>query len=259
MRRGAGGAACLAAAMAVTGGGKVSAQLPWEAGRWRIQAQESRIEEYLGREALFIRGGTAWLDGVSFRDGVVEFDMAASDAVGFHGLRFRAVDDRNHEHVYLRPHLSGRADATQYNPIFNGVSAWQLYADERYVLPVELPPDRWIHVRVAIRGKRMETCVDGGEPLVYPDLVREPVAGPIGLNSSAGPARFANVVVRPDADPGFTGGSGAAAVEAERVWWRAGASRTRSRRLRSTAPSACGSRWCGNARGRRRAPTRAGS
>ncbi len=197
-----------------TGPGNVEAQLPWDTTRWEVQAQESRVETYLGREALYLQGGTAWLREVELRDGVVEFDVAATEAQGFHGVRFRAVDRLNHEHIYLRPHLSEKSDAVQYNPIYNGVSGWQLYSDARYALPVRITPDRWVHVRLAVQGRRAEMTVDGAL-LVFPELVRDPVSGRVGLNSSAAAARFANVVVRPGADPGFGADEGAPAVEPE--------------------------------------------
>lgn len=192
----------------------VKAQVPFDTTKWEIQAQESRVEAYLGRDALYLRGGTAWLKDVELRDGVVEFDVAATDAQGFQGVRFRAVDRLNHEHIYLRPHLSGKPDAVQYNPIYNGLSGWQLYSDPRYALPVKITPDRWVHVRLAVEGRRAEMTVDG-ELLVFPSLVRDPVSGRVGLTSSAAAARFANVVVRPGADPGFGSDEGAPVVDPE--------------------------------------------
>jgi hypothetical protein len=193
----------------------LAAQIPWDESRWEVQAQESRVENYLGREGLFLRGGNAWLKGVDFEDGVIEYDMAATSETGFHGLRFRAVGRFDSEHVYLRPHLSGLPDAVQYNPIFHGISSWQIYADARYVLPATITPERWVHVRVAVQGQRMEMTIDG-ELLVFPDLIRESASGEVALNSSgAGGVRCANVVVRPGADPEFVGTQGAQGVEPE--------------------------------------------
>ena len=174
----------------------VAGQIPWEEDGWRVQAQDARVETYMGREALFLRGGTAWLDGAVLRDGVVEFDLAASPAQGFHGVRFRAEEPRTHEHIYLRPHLSGLPDATQYNPVIQGVSSWQLYHGPPYTLPLEIPADRWIRVQLAVLDGRAQLRVDGGEPRHYTALVRPPVAGALGLTSSGAGAWFANVVVR---------------------------------------------------------------
>ena len=192
----------------------VWSQLSWDRDAWRIRAADARLEHHMGRDALFLESGTAWMDGASFVDGVIEFDMATSGAQGFHGVRFRASDDGNHEHIYVRPHLSGKPDAAQYNPVYNGVSSWQIFADARYVQPLVIPSDRWVHVRVGVRGRRAEVSLDGGEPIVFPHLIREPTAGPVGVDSSGAPAWFANVQVRPGVDPGFTGGDGAPAPAA---------------------------------------------
>lgn len=215
-------AAGWALAVVGLGVGSLEAQIPWDESMWDVEARESRVETYQGREALYLRAGNAWLQGVEFQDGVIEFDVAAPAAQGFHGLRFRAVDRFNHEHVYLRPHLSGKPDAVQYNPIFNGVSGWQMYSDPRYALPATITPDRWVRVRVGVRGRRMEMTIDG-EPLVFPDLVRDPVSGGVALNSSTSEARFANFVIRPGADPGFSDEPGAPEVPPEPgtvVRWR---------------------------------------
>ena len=96
--------------------------------RWRVQAKESRVERYQGRDSLFLSFGTAWLEGVSFQDGTVEFDVAMPPEAGFHGLIFRAQDDKNYENFYLRPHFSEKPDATQYQPVFNGDDGWQIYS-----------------------------------------------------------------------------------------------------------------------------------
>jgi len=118
----------------------VAGQLAWDESQWEVQAQESRVEEFLGREALYVRGGNVWLRNADFPDGTIEFDISATAERGFNGLRFRAVDRFNHEHVYMRPHLSGKPDAVQYTPVFDAVSAWQLYSDPRFVLPAVLTP-----------------------------------------------------------------------------------------------------------------------
>lgn len=179
--------------------------------RWRIDAADSRIETYRGRRALVLRNGKAWLDGVDLRDGAVEFDLAASAEQGFDGLVFRARDHDTYEHVYLRPHLSGKPDAVQYTPVFHGLSGWQIYSDPRFVLPAEIPVDQWVHVRIAFRGSRLEVTV-GDRTLVFPDLVLPAEPGGIGLASSAAPGRFANLVVTPG-EPSMSDAPGAEAPE----------------------------------------------
>lgn len=183
---------------------ELAAQVSWDDPALRIEAAESRVEEYLGREALVLQNGIAWLHDVRLLNGVVEFDLAVEPTLGFHGLAFRATDDANYEHVYLRPHLSGRPDAVQYTPVFHGVSGWQIHAGPRYALPAEVPAGRWIHVRLVVRGGVAELSVDG-ERLLFPGLVRAPAPGRIGLTASGALARFANLVVRPDVVPTIEG------------------------------------------------------
>jgi hypothetical protein len=108
---------CAAALLAVgsTCPQRAAAQQPWHREEWRIVAQASRVEQYLGREALVLQGGTAWLDGTDMRDGTVEFDVAMPDTMSFHGLAFRARDDANYEHVGC-----GAGAQTSHCEIMNG-------------------------------------------------------------------------------------------------------------------------------------------
>lgn len=180
-----------------------AATVPWE-GTWRLQAAEASVELHQGREALKLRNGAAWLADADFRDGVIRFELNAGDDLGFYGVAFRAVDDTNHEHVYVRPFLSDKPDATQYTPVFHGVSGWQLYADERFAGALPIATHRWVHVELRIADARAELYVDG-ERVVFPALQRAPVAGAVGITASLAPARFANVSVshdRPALDAG---------------------------------------------------------
>jgi hypothetical protein len=163
---------------------------------WRLDAKDPKFESYLGRDSLLING-SAWFDAANFRDGVISFDVAASAVPGFHGVAFRAVDDNNFEHFYLRYHHSGDPDATQYQPVYNNVTSWQIYSGPRYSQAVNIAPDRWVHVELRIKGSRMEALIDG-QRLVFPDLVRPAVAGAVALVAGGpNPARYTNVEVRP--------------------------------------------------------------
>jgi hypothetical protein len=194
-------AVCVAAAAPAIGAS-------WEDAGWRIEAKQWKTERYLGRDSLLLDSGTAWLDNAAFQDGVIELDVAASADFGFHGIAFRAQDHDNYEHFYLRSHLSGKPDATQYTPVYNGDSGWQIYASPRFAQPAEIVPDRWVHVRMVVRGTRLEASVDG-KTLVFPQLLRPSNAGGIGLTASLSAAHFANVVIRRGDTPAPEGGEGA--------------------------------------------------
>jgi len=102
-----------AAFLAVFHPATVRAQQPFDSSAWDISATESRVESYRGRNSLLLREGAAWLKGSSF---------AFSNTVAFPGIAFRAVTRTDYEFFYLRASLSGKPDATQYTPVFHGLS-----------------------------------------------------------------------------------------------------------------------------------------
>jgi hypothetical protein len=185
-----------------------TSQAAWPDGNWKIDAEESKRERYLGRDSLLLKNGEVWLDDAGFQDGVIEFDLAAPPTQGFHGLAFRARDRENYEHLYVRPHQSSNPDATQYTPVFNNVSGWQIYTGPRYSLPLSVPSERWVHVRVVVRGRRLELSVDG-ETVVFPETINAPIAGGVAITSGNSPAHFANVVIHKGELPPAEGGAGA--------------------------------------------------
>ena len=147
---------------------------------WRFEAEEHRVEEHLGRESLYLRGGTALAEGVLLEHGVFAFDMAYPPGRDFPGGIFRAVDHGNYETFFVRPHQSGNPDATQYTPVFNDVMAWQLYHGEPFQVPLELPCDEWVRLRIAFAGGQAEITVADHPSIVVP-LKRDLVAGKVGL------------------------------------------------------------------------------
>ena len=147
---------------------------------WDFAAAEHRVEEHLGRESLYLRGGTAIAEGVSLAHGVFELEMAFPRGRDFHGGLFRALDHRSHEAFFVRPHQSGNPDATQYTPVFNGLMGWQLYHGEPFQVSLELPCDEWLRLRLAFAGGRAEISVGDAPPIVVP-LKRGVAAGSVGL------------------------------------------------------------------------------
>ena len=83
----------------------------------------------------------------------------------------------------MRPHQSGNPDSVQYSPVFNGVSAWQLYHGAGFWNPVELPIERWFTLRVCFARDRGEAYIDDLEtPALVFARQRVPLApGEIGI------------------------------------------------------------------------------
>jgi hypothetical protein len=169
-------------------------EYPFDSETWKFTAAESDIVDYLGEQAVRIRGGYATINDLELQDGVIDFDIAVSSERGFSGVIFRAQDLANYEHFYIRPHQSGKPDANQYTPVFNGVSAWQLYHGEDYAAPTNYKFDEWMHIRVVFAGDQADVFIDSDEPTLHiKDLRRDLTQGGIGFGSgNFAAAHFAN-------------------------------------------------------------------
>lgn len=152
---------------------------------WEIEAKESKFVEHLGRRSLYLKGGVAAVKGSQFTNGIIEFDVAFTEERGFMGAAWRIQDFENYEEFYIRPHQSGNPDANQYQPVFNGVAAWQLYYGEGYGAPVKYDFNQWIHVRIAVSGSQAEIYIkDMNAPALFvSELKREVKQGRVGLSA----------------------------------------------------------------------------
>jgi len=183
-------------------------------GRTWTTPPDAVVEQYLGREALRLRNGAAILTGSELQDGVIEYDVATTGHRSFVGVAFRLRQSPRveYEHFYLRPHQSGRFDASQYTPEINGLAAWQLYPE--YNAPVDIPSDEWIHVRLVVSGRHMEAWVgDAAEPVQVVDDLRLDVGpGAVALTSNfpeaasldIHPTAYSNFRITPSASPAVT-------------------------------------------------------
>lgn len=170
--------------------------VPFDSPRWKIEAKEHRVEEYRGKPSLFLKDGNAVLDGVSLRDGVVDFDIAFRHAQGFSGVWFRVEDAQNYELFYLRQHLSGKPDANQYTPVIHNLWGWQIYTGPRYCAPTVYPDGEWFHVKLSFAGTRGEVEI-GNEVIAIPELKRAARDGALGLFAANAGAYFANFEFHP--------------------------------------------------------------
>ena len=195
-----------AAMKALTGEDMVAIESPeaisLDDERWSIEASESERLVYLGQDSLKLLGGSAILGETDIENGIVEFDLAVTGERGFAGLIFRVQDANNYEHFYIRPHQSGKPDANQYTPVYNNVSAWQLYHGPEFATALDYRTDEWMHVKVVFAGKSADIYIDSEEPVLrVRNLKRDVAAGGIGINAANfAPAWFANFTVAKLAD-----------------------------------------------------------
>ena len=160
-----------------------SEPIPFDSPRWHIAAEENRIEEYKGKTSLVLRGGLALVEDAEFTDGVIEYFCAFPEGRAFVGATWRVQDAANREEFYIRSHQSGNPDANQYTPVFNGLSAWQLYHGEGFGAPVSYEFDTWFPVKIVVSGDEAEVYIgDLEKPALFiDDLKREAASGAVGL------------------------------------------------------------------------------
>jgi hypothetical protein len=185
--------------------------LPFSDGGWKLSG-DARIETYLGRRALRMRTGGAIRRDIALRDGTVDFDIAVTTHRTFSSFFLREVSEGEAEEFYIRTHKSELPDAIQYNPVWRGVSNWQLYHGPGYTARALFPREQWFHVRIVLKGTRAALVVgDTREPqLLVPRLRRDPVEGYLefasfspsgGAPEGVYTTSFSNVQVRPGETP----------------------------------------------------------
>ncbi len=160
--------AAVAELLEPAGSASVQQEVEFSGLRWTLNG-DVVLEEVDGRPALRMRNGSAQIVDFEFENGTIEYDMRTTGQRSFAGVVFRA-EGSDREHFYLRPHNTGRFDAMQYTPVFNGNSAWQLYPE--FNASLEIPTDRWIHVKLVVAGPKLEAYIDGEKTstLSVPDM-----------------------------------------------------------------------------------------
>ena len=195
-------------ALAVLGASTARAQAPRQVAappdtvHWRLEGRAS-VAEHQGRPCLRVDGGAATLKDFRLRDGVVDVDVSTPATRGFFGIQFRVDEEAgNGEWVYLRQHKSGLPDAMQYTPIFSAGLNWQIYSGPGFTGAVEIPRDRWFHLRLEVAGAQARLWVDDKpEPvLVMNDLKTGLREGVLALAVLTGETYFSNIRIRETAD-----------------------------------------------------------
>lgn len=152
--------------------------------------------------------GVAWLKGIQFSEGTIEFDIRGEDVKqhSFVGIAFHGVDNATFDAVYLRPfnfkaeNPVAKSHGIQYIslPDFPWRTLREQFPDkyENTVLP-EPDPNAWHRFKIVIEGNTVSTFIDGNS---QPNLVVEKVTstkiGKLGFyvaDTSGGD--FANIVI----------------------------------------------------------------
>lgn len=178
---------------------------------WTTRGDSIRVEQFDGRTVLSMRNGFAWRRDLKFGDGTIDVDVMTTTARSFVYLLFRMQSDSTYEDFYLRPHKSNAPDALQYAPVYQGSSAWQLYHGENGTAAANIPPGKWNHLRIVLKGRQAAFFLNDTitPAMVVARLGHAPRAGylalrtflPAGVAVSDPVARYANLRLRPDHVP----------------------------------------------------------
>jgi hypothetical protein len=181
-------------------------KIPMTENRWTTTAGAVNFIEFKGKPSIelkegnyaqHIRSGAALLNGLTFRNGTIEYDVAATTDMGA-GLAFRRADQDNYELFYLRPRpkCEQAPDCVQYAPQTHGVLLWDMFP--QYQGPAPLRMGEWNHIKLVVSGQRMNVFVNGASAPSLKIGRLEADIGSGGLELQ-GPGIFANLVVTPDA------------------------------------------------------------
>jgi hypothetical protein len=170
---------------------------------WKLK-NNSIKEVYKGNDCLNTSDGDATPLGLSFKNGIIEYDICIQPGRGFAGVRFHEDGKGNAEDFYIRKHQSGNPDAMQYTPVYNGNAGWQLYYGDGYSAAKKFVFDEWFKIRVVIAGTKGEVYIENMDTpiLVIHELKRGEQDGGITFY---GPARFANVKITKTDSPVLKG------------------------------------------------------
>ncbi len=152
--------------------------------------------------------GIAFLPGIEFSNGTMEFDVRGKDVAqqSFVGVAFHGVDASAYDAVYFRPFNfrapdpGSRSHAVQYHSL--PTNTWQkLRAEqpgkyEQAVNPVP-DPNAWFHARVVVANPKVSVFVGNAkDPCLVVDALNDRKTGLVGLwvgNNSGGD--FANFTI----------------------------------------------------------------
>lgn len=150
--------------------------------------------------------GVAWLKGVDFTNGTIEFDVRGEDVKNhsFVGLAFHGKDNATYDAIYLRPFRFKdqseelRSHGLQYIslPDFPWRTLREKFPNKfEHAVDPAPDPNSWVRIRLVVDGSRVTTYVNGIKQLDV-EKVTNVATGSIGFyvaDTSGGD--FANITI----------------------------------------------------------------
>jgi hypothetical protein len=137
--------------------------------------------------------GIAWVKGVEFSNGTIEFDVRGENVKqhSFVGIVFHGVNNETFDAIYLRPFQFKETDEVLRS---HGIQYVSLPKYTWRVLRAEFPdkfehavdpapdPDSWVHMKVVIKGKTISTYINSNtEPTLVCEKVTDVSVGRVGF------------------------------------------------------------------------------
>lgn len=134
--------------------------------------------------------GLAWINGIEFTEGTIEFDARGRDVFqkSFLGIAFHGADNETYETVYLRPFNFHAADPARkihalqyaYEPKFGFQQLRNTQKDkyESAILPADIKAADWFHVKVTVKEGKIAVFLNGhSEPAMEVNTLNPGSAG----------------------------------------------------------------------------------
>jgi hypothetical protein len=152
--------------------------------------------------------GVAWLKGIEFSNGIIEFDVRGEDVKqhSFVGIAFHGINNTTYDAIYLRPFQFRPEDEISKSRAIQFISlpdfTWRTLREkfpdkyEHSISPAP-DPDSWVRVRIVIKGKTISTYINGSkEPSLVVEKINNINTGAVGFyvaDTSGGD--FANITI----------------------------------------------------------------
>ena len=152
--------------------------------------------------------GIAWLKGMKFSNGVLEFDVRGANIKqhSFVGIAFHGINDSTFDAIYLRPFQFRQDDEVLKNRDIQYISlpnfTWRTLREKfpgRYEHSIEPAPDpdSWVRMRIVIKDSIITTYINGNKtPSLIVQKVTPVKSGSLGFyvaDNSGGD--FANIKI----------------------------------------------------------------
>lgn len=152
--------------------------------------------------------GVAWIKGVEFSTGILEFDVRGENIKqhSFVGIAFHGKDNNTFDAIYLRPFQFMEQDEVLRSRSIQYIAlpdfTWRILREKypkKYEGSIEPSPDpdSWIKIRIVITDNTVSTYINGNnEPSLVVEKVNQIKSGSLGFyvaDTSGGD--FANLTI----------------------------------------------------------------